>query len=128
VSGSIASGYDATFTISLSGVQGITTAASSGDSSVSATLASAKVTKAANGARSAVLSVRAGEALTATAKVLRGTKVLGKATGRLTAGTHTLKVGLGHGVAAGTAKLQLTLADAGGNTKTLTRTVHVPAG
>ena len=81
-----------------------------------------------NGSRSVVLSVRAGEPLTATAKLVRGTKVLGKATGRLTAGTHTLKVGLGRGVAAGAAKLQLTLADDAGNTKTLSRTVHVPAG
>jgi hypothetical protein len=29
-------------------------------------------------------------------------------------------------VAAGTAKLQLRLADAAGNVKTLTRTVHIP--
>ena len=111
----------------MSGVQGATTASDSSDTAVSASLASAKVTKAANGARSVVLSVHAGETLTATAKVKRGTKVLGKATGRLTAGMHTLRVGLGNGVAAGTAKLQLALADAAGNSKTLTRTVHVPA-
>jgi hypothetical protein len=108
-------------------VKGVTTAADSSDTTVSATLASARAVKAANGARSVVLSVRADETLSATAKIVRGTKVLGKATGRLTAGTHTLKVGLGHGVAAGAAKLQLVLVDAAGNTKTLTRTVHVPA-
>jgi len=123
-SGSLARGYEATFNIYLSGVKGVTTAADSSDTAVSATLASARATKAANGARSVVLSVRADETLTATAKVVRGTKVLGKATGRLTAGMHTLKVGIGHGVAAGTAKLQLVLADAAGNTKTLTRTVR----
>ena len=127
VSGSLSNGYDATFNIYLSGVQGVTTAADSSDTSVSATLVSAKAARAANGSRSVVLSVRAGEPLTATAKLVRGTKVLGKATGRLTAGTHTLKVGLGRGVAAGAAKLQLTLADDAGNTKTLNRTVHVPA-
>ena len=127
VSGSLSSGYDAAFNIYLSGVQGVTTADDSSDTSVLATLASAKAARAANGSRSVVLSVRAGEPLTATAKLVRGTKVLGKATGRLTAGTHTLKVGLGRGVAAGAAKLQLTLADDAGNTKTLSRTVHVPA-
>ena len=127
VSGSLSSGYDATFNIYLSGVQGVTSAADSSDTSVSAMLASARATRAANGSRSVVLSVRAGEALTATAKLVRGTKVLGKATGRLTAGTHTLKVGLGRDVGAGAAKLQLTLADDAGNTKTLSRTVHVPA-
>jgi protocatechuate 3,4-dioxygenase beta subunit len=127
VSGSVAGGYDAAFTIYLSGVKGVTTAADSSDTAVSATLASARATKAANGTRSVVLLVHTGETLAATAKVVRGTKVLGKATGRLTAGTHTLKVGLGNGLAAGTAKLQLVLTDAAGNTKTLTRTVHVPA-
>ena len=127
VSGSLAGGYDATFNIYLSGVQGVTSVADSSDTTVSAALASARATKAANGARSVVLSVRADEALTATAKVVRGTKVLGKATGRLTAGTHTLKVGLGHGVAAGTAKIRLKLADAAGNVKTFSKTVHLPA-
>lgn len=127
VSGSLAAGYDATFNIYLSGVKGVTTAADSSDTTVSAALASVRAAKAANGTRSVVLSVRADEALTATAKILRGTKVLGKATGRLTAGTHTLKVGLGHGIAAGTAKLQLTLADAAGNVKTFSKTVHLPA-
>jgi hypothetical protein len=54
--------------------------------------------------------------------------VLGKATGRLTGGTHRLKVALAKGVAAGAATLELTLADAAGNVKTLTKTVHVPTG
>jgi protocatechuate 3,4-dioxygenase beta subunit len=65
VSGSVAGGYDATFTIYLSGVKGVTTAADSSDTAVSATLASARATKAANGGRSVVLSVRAGETLSA---------------------------------------------------------------
>jgi autotransporter translocation and assembly factor TamB len=72
--------------------------------------------------------VHAGERLAATAKVRRGTKILGKATGRLTGGTHRLRVGLAKGVPAGVATLDLTLADAAGNVKTLTKTVHVPAG
>ncbi len=127
VSGSLSSGYGATLNIYLSGVQGVTTADDSSDTSVSATLASAKAARAANGSRSVVLSVHAGEPLTATAKLVRGTKVLGKATGRLTAGTHRLEVGLGRGMAAGAAKLQLRLADDVGNTKTLSRTVRVPA-
>jgi protocatechuate 3,4-dioxygenase beta subunit len=126
VTGSIASGYDATFDIYLSGVRGAA-AADSSDVSVSATLAAAVATRA-NGARSVVLTVHAGETLTATAKVRRGTKVLGKATGRLTGGTHRLKVALAKGVAAGAATLELTLADAAGNVKTLTKTVHVPTG
>jgi hypothetical protein len=126
-SGSVASGYEATFSIYLSGVQGASTASAGRDTSVSASLASANVTKAANGTRSVILSVHAGETLTATATVKRGATVLGKATGRLTGGAHTLRVGLGREAAAGAATLRLTLADAAGNVKTLTRTVHVPA-
>jgi hypothetical protein len=128
VTGSIASGYDATFDIYLHGVQRAATAADSSDVSVSASLAAATATRAANGARAVVLAVHAGETLAATAKVRRGTKILGKATGRLTGGTHRLRVGLAQGATAGAATLELTLADAAGNVKTLTKTVHVPAG
>src|SRR3954469_1888895 len=128
VTGSIANGYDATFDIYLHGVQRAATAADSSDVSVSASLAAATATGAANGARAVVLAVHAGETLAATAKVRRGTKILGKATGRLTGGTHRLRGGLGQGATAGAATLELTLADAAGNVKTLTKTVQVPAG
>ena len=128
MTGGIASGYDARFDIYLSGVRGAATAADSSDVSVSASLAAATATRAANGARAVVLAVHAGETLAATAKVRRGTKILGKATGRLTGGTHRLRVGLAQGATAGAATLELTLADAAGNVKTLTKTVHVPAG
>ena len=127
VTGSIASGYDATFDIRLSGVGVAAAAADSSDVRVSASLAAAAVTQAANGARSVVLTVHAGETLTATAKVRRGAKVLGRAAGRLTGGTHRLKVVLAKDATAGAATLELTLADAAGNVRTLTKTVHVPA-
>ena len=58
----------------------------------------------------------------------RGTKVLGRATGRLTGGTHRLKVTLGGGVLGGAATVELTLADDAGNVKTVTKTVRVPDG
>jgi protocatechuate 3,4-dioxygenase beta subunit len=125
VTGSIASGYDAAFDIYLSGVRGVEMA-DSGDVAVSASLAAAVATGAANGIRSVWLTVHAGEPLTATAKVRRGTKVLGSATGHLSGGTHRLRVALARGVAAGAATLELTLADAAGNVKTLTKTVRVP--
>ena len=128
VSGSIASGYDATFDIYLSGLRDVGAAADSSDVSVSASLAAAVATRAANGARSVLLTVHAGERLTATAKVRRGTKVLGRATGRLTGGTHSLKVTLGGGVLGGAATVELTLADDAGNVKTVTKTVRVPDG
>jgi len=124
--GSNSTGYDATFTIYLTGVKGGTEVARTTDTSVSATLASARAVNSA-GVRSVVLSVKAGETLTASAKVMRGTTVLGSAKGQLTPGTHSLQIALGKTVAAGTAKLQLRLTDAAGNVKTLTRRVHVPA-
>jgi hypothetical protein len=131
VTGSISAGFAATFTIYLSASAATPTVGSapgtpSADTSVSASLVSAKVVEAKNGNRSAVFSVKAGETLTATARLLRGTKTLGRATGQLTAGTHQLQVGIGPGVASGVATLQVSLADAAGNQKVLRRALHVP--
>jgi protocatechuate 3,4-dioxygenase beta subunit len=128
VSGDLASGYAALFTIYLSGPgAGTEVAAGASGRAVSASLRSAKVTRAANGARTAVLTVRAGETVTATATLARGTAVVGRATGRLTAGTHVVKVGLGTQVAAGAVTLELTLADRAGNRTAVKRTLVVPA-
>jgi protocatechuate 3,4-dioxygenase beta subunit len=125
VTGSIANGYAATFTVMLSGSNLGTTVAAGTDKTVSASLLSAKSVRAANGSRSVVLSVRAGETLTARARILRGSHVLGQATGHLTAGTHTLRTALAGGTAAGAATVELTLTDAHGNTRTIRRTVSV---
>ncbi len=83
--------------------------------------------KSAHGVRTLVLSVHAGEKLTAHASLVRDGKTLGRATGRLAGGTHTLRVALPTTVTAGAATAKLTLADAAGNTKSLTKKVAVPA-
>jgi protocatechuate 3,4-dioxygenase beta subunit len=127
VAGSIAGGLAATFTIGLAGVQSSTSGADAVDKTVSATLRSATFASTAGGGRRLVLAVRAGETLTATAKLVRGATVIGKATGHLTAGSHTLRVAVPATVVAGAATLRLTLADAAGNTRVFTRHVHVPA-
>jgi protocatechuate 3,4-dioxygenase beta subunit len=125
VTGSIASGFAATFNIGLIGVESNVSATAS-DKAVSASLVSAKVTKAKNGNRSLVFSIKAGEALTAHASLVRGGRALGKATGHLAAGTHTLRVAIPASAASGTATAKVALADAAGNGKTLSARAHVP--
>jgi protocatechuate 3,4-dioxygenase beta subunit len=126
VSGSIADGFDATFTIGLTGVAANASGTSSADRAVSATLRSARVIRAPNGARTLVLSVHTGETLTAHATLARAGETLGKATGRLTPGTHTLRVDLPARVASGTATAGLVLVDASGNRKSLSSRVMIP--
>ncbi len=126
VTGTVAGGFAATFTIGLSGVASNASAAATRDTVVSATLRSAKVTRAADGARSLVLSVHAGEALTAHASLVRGGKTLAKATGTLAAGTHPLRLSIAAGVAAGAATARVRLVDPSGNSRALSRAVTVP--
>ena len=127
-SGSIASGLAATFTIVLEGLPAAAaaSAASSSDKKVDASVRSARVVRATNGSRALVLSVRSGESVTAKARLLRASTVLGSASGKLTAGTHGLRVAVKRSAAAGKATVELTLADSAGNKKVLTRTVTVP--
>jgi protocatechuate 3,4-dioxygenase beta subunit len=118
VSGSVADGFATTFTIGLQGV------ASNADSeAVAASIVSAKVIKAESGARTLVFSVKANGAATAHATLARNSKTLAKATGHLTAGTQSLRMALGKGVAAGPATLTLVVP----GSVTRTRKVTVPA-
>jgi len=83
--------------------------------------------KAADGRRTLVLSLHADEPLTAHASLLRAGKTLGKATGQIALGTHSLRVAVPAAVAGGAATAKLALADAAGNSRTLTARVVVPA-
>jgi protocatechuate 3,4-dioxygenase beta subunit len=123
VSGSIVDGFAATFTIGLSGVASNATADTK---ALTASIVSARVTKAANGNRTVVVSVKTGGAATAHASLSRDGKTLSKATGQLTAGTHSLRMAVGKGIAAGAATVKLTFADSS-ETLTRTRKVNVPA-
>jgi protocatechuate 3,4-dioxygenase beta subunit len=130
--GSVSVGYASTFTIRLDkslygGTSSTTAAGAVADTSVAATLGSASFTQAGNGSRTLVLALHAGEALTARAKLVRGTHVLGHATGQLVAGSRLLRVAIPAAVAAGAATVKLTLADAAGNSRVLEKSVHVPA-
>jgi protocatechuate 3,4-dioxygenase beta subunit len=126
VAGSLADGFAARFTIGLSGVRSRVSGAAKADTTVAASLKSAGVITAANGNRTAVLDVHAGEIVTARAKVTRDGAVLGAATGQLTPGWHALRLALPTAVAAGAATATVLLADAAGNTRTLQATVQIP--
>ena len=118
VTGSVADGFAATFTIGLTGAASNVT-----DSErLTASITSAKVTK----DRTVVVSVRTNGTATAHATLTRDGKTLAKATGRLTAGTHSLHMALGTTVVAGPATLRLVLAS-NGDTVTRTRKLTVPA-
>ena len=126
VTGGLANGFAATFTIGLSGVHSNASGASRADTTVAASLKSAAVITAANGNRTAVLDVHAGETLTAKARVARDGHVLGSATGQLTPGWHALRVALPAAAGAGAATASVLLADAAGNARTLSATVQIP--
>jgi protocatechuate 3,4-dioxygenase beta subunit len=130
--GSVSAGYASTFTIRLDkseygGTSSTGSAVDATDTMVSAALRSASFARAANGTRTLILTLHSGEAVTARAKLLRGTKALGQARGQLAAGSHSLRVALPAATPAGAATVQLTLADAAGNKRVLTKSVHVPA-
>jgi protocatechuate 3,4-dioxygenase beta subunit len=127
VSGSLAEGFAAVFNIGLTGVVSNVSSTAKTDTAVAASLRTASVVTAKNGNRTVVLAVHAGEKLTAHASVVRSGKTLGKATGALTPGWHSLRVSLADGVAAGAAVAKVALVDAAGNSKTLSTAVHIPA-
>jgi protocatechuate 3,4-dioxygenase beta subunit len=125
VSGSVAEGFGATFTIGLTGVASAAPPAKT-DSAVAASLRSATVVEAANGNRTLILALHAGEALTAHASLVRRGSTFGKATGRVTPGWHSLRVAVPAGVSGGAATARLSLVDAAGNTRRLSEAVNVP--
>lgn len=120
VSGSISDGFAATFTIGLTGV-----ASNADGEALKASIVSAKVAKAENGNRTVVASVKTNAAATAHATLVREGKTLAKASGQLTAGTHSLRLAIAKSVTAGPATLKLVVADSAGHTKTLKRAVTV---
>jgi protocatechuate 3,4-dioxygenase beta subunit len=117
VTGSVADGFAATFTIGLSGVASNVT----DTEKLTASITSARVTK----DRTVVVSVRTNGTATAHATLTREGKTLAKGTGQLTAGTHSLRFAVGKKVPAGAATLKLVLAS-NGDTVTRTRNLTVP--
>ena len=73
------------------------------------------------------MNVHAGETLTAHASLTRRGHLLAKAAGQLTPGWHALRIAVPSGVAGGAATARIVLADAAGNTRTLTKSVRLPS-
>ena len=121
VTGKIADGFAARFTIGLTGV-----ASSADTEALTASIASVKVTKAENGMRNVAASVKTNGSSTVHASLVRNAETLARATGHLTAGTHSLRLALGKGVTAGPATLKLVLAGSSGSV-VRTRKLTVPA-
>ena len=94
----IAEGFAATFTI---GLTGVASNAAADTQALTASIVSAKVTKASNGNRTVAVSVKTNRSSTAHASLLRDGKTLAKAAGQLTAGNHTLRMALGKSVDGG---------------------------
>ncbi len=123
VTGTIAEGFAGTFTI---GLTGVASNAAAETQALTASIVSAKVTRASNGNRTVAVSVKTNRSSTAHASLLRDGRTLAKAAGQLTAGNHTLRMALGKSVEAGAATVKLVLA-ANATTVTRTRKVSVPA-
>jgi hypothetical protein len=67
------------------------------------------------------------ETISADARVLRGSRTIARRRyASLAPGTRTATVVIGNAVAAGAARLQLTLTDANGNAKVIRRSLRIP--
>jgi protocatechuate 3,4-dioxygenase beta subunit len=117
-------GYLATYNVGLSGLP---TGSSSADATVAASLVSARVGRT-GGGRRLTLTLKLGEVVAVDARVLRGSKLLARR--KVTSvkpGTRRAAVVIGRNVAAGGARLRLTLTDARGNKKVIQRALTLPA-
>lgn len=101
------------------------TTTTTGDTVVNAVLKSTGMIRTVLGTRQLKLTIKASESVRATAKLSRGGKTVATRKAMLAKGTRALKVTIPDSSKAGAAKLKLTLADAAGNSKSYTRTVHI---
>jgi hypothetical protein len=89
VSGNVADGYSATFTVMLDAGSGGTTTPTTG-SPLEASIHSLKVIRGGHGSRTIVASLKTSERCTATARLKRGERIIGGAHGQLGSGEHPL--------------------------------------
>jgi protocatechuate 3,4-dioxygenase beta subunit len=125
--GGTSAGYAAVFDVGLSGLPASASAGTTANT-VEASLTKAAFGRAANGQRRLTLTLDVEETVSADVRLLRGSTVLTRRRfASLKAGTRRPALVLPKRVAAGSARLQVTLKDAAGKTKTARRTVKVPA-
>jgi protocatechuate 3,4-dioxygenase beta subunit len=124
-SGSIATGYTATFDV---GLTGLPASSSRAGSVVAATLASTRFDRAPSGRRRLTLTLDVDEPVSADVRVIRNDrKIARRRFTRLRAGTRRPTLLLPAGVQRGGATVHLTLRDTSGNTKTIRRAIQIPA-
>jgi protocatechuate 3,4-dioxygenase beta subunit len=112
-------GLAGTFTVALSGLPA--------DEGVTATLERRRWERTESGRRVLKLTLDVDEAVELRARILRGgTRLARKRVERLAAGRRTVHVPVPARVRGGLARLVLVLADGGGNTRIIRRTVRVP--
>jgi protocatechuate 3,4-dioxygenase beta subunit len=117
-------GYAGTFGVGLSGLP---SSAARTDSAVGASLLATRFSRTAAGERRLTLTLDVDETVSADVRLLRGSRtVVRKRYARLRSGTRKLTVDVGSRVAAGTARLRLTLADGNGNVRTVARVLRIP--
>jgi protocatechuate 3,4-dioxygenase beta subunit len=103
-----------------------TPTAAPGDTSVDAAFLGVTVARRSGGRRSVKLKITPGERVAVAAKLRRHGHQFAHRFGELGAGTYTVTIKLARSVAAGPARLILTLTDDAGNHRTIHRSLHVP--
>jgi protocatechuate 3,4-dioxygenase beta subunit len=117
-------GYAGTFNVGLSGLS----RSGGADATVQASLSSARFARGAAGRRVLTLALDVDETVSADVRVVRGTRsIVRRRYSSLRAGIRRLTVVIGSNVGAGPAQLRLTLTDAAGNEKVVSRSLRVPA-
>jgi len=130
-SGDTTNGYTSSFSIGLSGLPASNSGAAA-DSSVGATLLSAKVGRTPRGRRVLKLRLKATEKVSVAAKLQRGSKERARTLAKrpvasFAKGTHLLKLPIPDGAKPGAARLNLGVKDSSGNSEDINRQVHIPS-
>ena len=122
-------GYAGTFVVGLAGLPSASgTGAGATAGSVSAAISSTHFRRTTSNRRILRVTSAVGETVTMSARLTRGgTTIATQTHGAVTAGTRTIDLRIPRATAAGGARLTMTYADASGATKTVRRTVMVPA-
>ena len=123
--GSASAGYAATFDVGLSGLPAT---APTTDSQLAASLTKTAFDRTANGQRRLTLTLDVDETISADVRLLRNNATVARRQiAQLEAGTRQPTLLLAGKLAGGSARLQVTLKDAAGNTTVARRSVQVPA-
>ncbi|MFA9400912.1 MAG: hypothetical protein ACERKT_07365 [Acidobacteriota bacterium] len=124
LTGNVTKGFKGTVDVGLAGMPEEVKAA---DSVVSSKVKRVRVSREKGGRRVAVVTLEAGERVSADARLLRGGRLLSrKRRGTMAKGTRKVRLPIAKGTRAGRAVLRIVLRDRAGNRKVVHRTVRIP--